>query len=133
MKFKRNHSKAQAAKTKFRRSSKWMKFRKYMKEKQKFCAVTGSKLGPTANLHHINLDETQYENIECEKNFIFLSKTAHEVVHWLWGKGTNDWRGRLKALWRILYRMEQVNTRISYGSTKNTTVEEDTGEGLCRL
>lgn len=109
MKFKRNHSKAQAAKTKFRRSSKWIKFRKHMKSKQKVCAVTGKPLGPTANLHHLDLREEHYENIEDESHFVFLSKTAHETVHWLWGTGHNDWRGRLKALWRILYNMECIN------------------------
>jgi len=109
MKFKRTHNKVQAAKTKFRRSSKWIKFRKHMKEKQRVCAVTGKPLGPTANLHHLCMDETQYENIEDETHFVFLSKTAHETVHWLWGKGNNDWRLRLKNLWRVLYRMEKIN------------------------
>ena len=109
MRYKRTRSKAQAAKTKFRRSARWMKFRRYMKAKQKVCAVTGKSLGPTANLHHLCMDETQYENLDDESHFVFLSKTAHECVHWLWGKGNNDWRGRLKALWKILYRMERIN------------------------
>lgn len=109
MRYKRTRSRAQAAKTKFRRSSRWMKFRRYMKEKQKVCAVTGKPLGPTANLHHLCLDENQYENLDDESHFVFLSKTAHECVHWLWGKGNNDWRGRLKALWKILYIMEKIN------------------------
>lgn len=110
MKFKRNHSKAQTAKTKFRRSAKWIKFRRHMKGKQKVCAVTGKPLSPTANLHHLDLREENYEHIEDESHFVFLSKTAHEMVHWLWGTGHNDWRGRLKALWRILYRMELINS-----------------------
>lgn len=109
MRYKRTRSRAQAAKTKFRRSSRWIKFRKNMKAKQKVCAVTGKPLGPSANLHHLCLDETQYENLEDESHFVFLSKTAHGVVHWLWGKGHNDWRSRLKALWKILYRMEKIN------------------------
>ena len=109
MRYKRTRSKAQTAKTKFRRSAKWLRFRKMMKAKQKVCAVTGKPLGPTANLHHLCMDETQYENIEDESRFVFLSKTAHECVHWLWGKGNNDWRSRLKALWKILYRMEKIN------------------------
>ena len=109
MKFKRNHSKGQALKTKFRRSAKWIKFRKNMKSKQKVCAVTGKPLAPTANLHHLDMREENYEHIEDESRFVFLSKTAHEMVHWLYGSGNNDWRGRLKSLWRILYRMERIN------------------------
>ena len=111
MRHKRNRSKAQAAKTKFRSSSKWIKFRRHMKATQKVCAVTGKPLGPTANLHHMDLDENNYENIEDESRFVFLSKTAHDTVHWLWGQGNNDWRGRLKALWKILHRMEKLNAR----------------------
>lgn len=111
MRHKRTQNRAQAAKTKFRRSSKWIKFRRHMKATQQVCAVTGKPLGPTANLHHMDLDENNYENIEDESRFVFLSKTAHETVHWLWGKGNNDWRGRLKALWKILHRMEKINTR----------------------
>lgn len=106
---KRNQNKAQARKTKFRRSAKWIKFRRYMKQKQKVCAVTGKPLGPTANLHHLDMDEDNYENIDDESRFVFLSKTSHECVHWLWGKGNNDWRGRLKALWKIMHRMERIN------------------------
>lgn len=109
MRVKRKQSKIQAKKTKFRKSSKWIRFRKHMKAKQKVCAVTGKPLGPTANLHHLCMDETQYENIDDESHFVFLSNTAHEMCHWLWGKGNNDWRGRLKALWKILYRMEEIN------------------------
>ena len=111
MRHKRTRSKAQAAKTKFRSSSKWIKFRRHMKATQKVCAVTGKPLGPTANLHHMDLNENNYENIEDESRFVFLSKTAHDTVHWLWGQGNNDWRGRLKALWKILYRMENLNAR----------------------
>ena len=106
---KRTHSKAQAAKTKFRSSSKWIKFRRHMKQKQKVCAVTGKQLGPTANLHHLDLNEEHYQDIDDESHFVFLSKTAHEMCHWLWGKGNNDWRGRLRAMWKILYRMERIN------------------------
>ena len=109
MRYKRTRSKAQAAKTRFRRSAKWLRFRKRMKAKQKVCAVTGKPLEPSANLHHLCMDETQYENLDDESHFVFLSKTAHECVHWLWGKGNNDWRGRLKALWKILYKMEKIN------------------------
>lgn len=106
---KRNTSKAQAAKTKFRSSSKWIKFRKHMKATQKVCAVTGKPLGPSANLHHMDLREENYQNLDDESHFVFLSKSAHDAIHWLWGKGTNNWRGYLRAMWKILYRMERIN------------------------
>jgi len=110
MKFKRTHNKVQAAKTKFRRSSKWIKFRKHMKEKQNGkCFITGARLTSTANLHHICMDPEKYEDLTDEDNFVFLSLTSHQTIHWLWGNGNNDWRERIKKITEILERMEKVN------------------------
>lgn len=110
MKYKRNYSKSQSAKTKFRRSAKWTKFRRHMKSKQKVCAVTGSPLGPTAALHHLDLREENYDKIDDESKFIYLSHTAHETIHWLIGpKGNCDWRERIKNIVEILERMEKIN------------------------
>lgn len=107
---KRNHSKAQAAKTKFRSSSKWIKFRRHMKAKQNdICFVTGTRLTRTANLHHICTDPEKYEDLTDEENFVFLSLTSHRTIHWLWGNGNNDWRGRIKKIVEILERMEKAN------------------------
>lgn len=80
-----------------------------MKDLQKVCAVTGKKLTSTANLHHMCMDPAKYEDLRNKDNFVFLSKQAHETVHWLWGKGNNDWRSRLKNLWKILSKMEKIN------------------------
>lgn len=110
MKLKRKQNKTQAKKTKFRASSRWIRFRKHMKSKQDGkCFVTGAKLTRTAALHHMSMDPDKYEDLSNEDNFVYLSLSSHRAVHWLWGNGNNDWRGRLKALWKILYRMERIN------------------------
>lgn len=81
-----------------------------MKAKQKVCAVTGNPLGPTAALHHLDLNPEHYDRIDNESNFVYLSNTAHRVIHWLVGpKGNNDWKTRLKNIEKILARMDEIN------------------------
>ena len=113
MRYKRTRSKVQSAKTRFRRSAKWIRFRKHMKSKQRVCAVTGKPLGPTAALHHLDLREENYDNIDDESKFIYLSHTAHEMIHWLIGpKGNCDWKTRLKNIERILWEMDEINHNV---------------------
>lgn len=70
MRYKRNHSKAQSAKTKFRRSAKWTKFRRTMKAKQKVDPITGSPLAPTCSVHHLDMREENYEDLSDETHFV---------------------------------------------------------------
>lgn len=99
-------------KAKFRASKQWKQFREHMKANQDGkCYVTGAKLTRTANLHHKDMDMENYEDISNEHNFVFLSKKAHEMVHWLWGKGHNDWRSRLARLEEILIDMDRINNQ----------------------
>lgn len=71
----------QKEKTKFRASSKWKKFRVFMKKLFKGKdAITGKPLYKGWNLHH--LDEKNYSDLKPEK-FIPLNKKSHEMVHFL--------------------------------------------------
>lgn len=63
-----------------------------------------------ANLHHMNLDESQYEDISNEDNFVFLNQATHKVVHYLFLKSKpTEWRKRITELTKILERMEELN------------------------
>ena len=71
----------QKEKTKFRASSKWKKFRVFMKKLfGNKDAITGKPLYKGWNLHH--LDEKNYSDLKPEK-FIPLNKKSHEMVHFL--------------------------------------------------
>lgn len=109
MKFKRNHSKAQAAKTKFRRSSKWMKFRRHVKSTQKMDPVTGSQLSPTFTVHHMDLREERYEDLGDPERFIGLNPQTHETLHFIYN-AHGGWRNGLKALWRLCHLMEKFSS-----------------------
>ena len=101
-------NRAQSEKTKFRRSSKWLRFRKSMKAEQKFDPVTGSRLGPTCNVHHLDLREEHYKNIDSRERFVCLNTQTHEVVHFL-HQAHCGWRKAVLELVKILRNMDKFS------------------------
>lgn len=113
MRFKRKthgkaQSKAQAAKTRFRRSAKWVKFRRRIKARQRVDPITGSPLANTCSIHHLDLRAENYENISDDTLFVALNPQSHETVHFLW-QAHEGWRKAVLALIWILKKMETVN------------------------
>jgi len=101
---------SQKDKTKFRKSKKWLNFRKEMKEKQKVDYITGKKLSATMNLHHMDLNEENYEKL-IKSHFICLNHTSHSVIHFFFGAGKvrKDWRKMIRQTIKILQIMEKIN------------------------
>lgn len=108
MRYKRTRSRAQAAKTKFRRSAKWIRFRKMMKKKQQTDPITGSPLSPTCQIHHMDLREENYEDLSDETHYVALNAQSHETIHFLW-RAHRGWRHAVLSLIRILKSMERIN------------------------
>ena len=99
----------QKAKKKFRQSSKWLKFRKYIADKfGKKDAISGFPLRKGWNLHHISLDEGKYEDITVEDNFIPLNKQSHEVLHICYKYQSKD-SGFLDRLRKYVEKMIEIN------------------------
>lgn len=96
------------AKAKFRRTAKWKNFRKMLKKKRKVDFVTQKPLLKGFQVHHANMQLGMY-NVLDEDEYYTLSKTSHEVVHWLFRY--TDWRDMLNRLYTILEHMERVNPR----------------------
>lgn len=99
----------QKAKRNFRNSKKWKSFRSQIYKKQNgIDAITHKKLLRYANLHHLDLDEQNYENLSNEENFVFLNKNMHKVVHELWRyyKTDQEILDRLKV---VLDKMLEIN------------------------
>ena len=102
----------QKAKQKFRGTKVWKEFRARVRHEQINDPVTGQKLSRLANLHHMNLDETHYEDLSIRDNFVFLNRKTHETVHFLFSKvHPRQWRKRILALIKILKQMEKINSR----------------------
>lgn len=73
----------QKKKRSFRDSKKWKDFRKKkMLEQNNLDFITKCKLNGRWNLHHKNLNEDEYENLDNDDNFVALNKTTHDVIHW---------------------------------------------------
>lgn len=113
MKFKkRQQSKAQSMKTKFRRSAKWTKFRRHVKSTQKTDPITGSPLAPTCSVHHLDMREENYEDLSDETHFVALNSQSHETIHFLW-QSHGGWRSAVLSLIRILKAMERINSSVA--------------------
>ena len=109
MKFKkRQQSKLQCKKTKFRRTARWIKFRRYLKSKQKTDPITGSPLTPSCSVHHLDMREENYEDLSDETHYVALNSTSHSTVHFLW-QAHGGWRRAVLSLIRILKSMEHIN------------------------
>lgn len=109
MKFKkRQQGKAQSMKTKFRKTARWIKFRRYLKAKQKTDPITGSQLAPTCSVHHLDMREANYEDLSDETRFVALNAQSHETVHFLW-QARGGWRKAVLSLITILKSMERIN------------------------
>lgn len=98
----------QSWKKRFRQTKRWKEFRKRMKERDQTDFVTGAKLTPLFNLHHLRMTskEEEYCDISNEDNFICLNQLTHKCLHFLWGK---DWKKRWERIGQLLERMDQIN------------------------
>lgn len=108
MRVKRKQSKAQSMKTRFRRSARWTKFRRYIKKKQQIDPITGSPLTPSCSVHHLDMREENYEDLSDETHFVALNSTSHSTVHFLW-QAHGGWRRAVLSLIRILKAMDRIN------------------------
>lgn len=99
---------AQTKKSKFRASAKWKRFRAYMKAKYKKDFITGFPLRKGWNLHHLDLNEDNYENTTNESHFLCLNKQTHETVHNLYRYYIKDDKV-LNRLSTVLKQMKKIN------------------------
>lgn len=97
----------QDAKKKFRSTKKWKDFRDKIRHEQKIDPITGQKLTRMANLHHMLLDESKYEDLSNEDNFVFLNQLSHKCIHFLANK--KDWRKRLLNMIALVKKMAKIN------------------------
>lgn len=79
-------------KSKFRRSAKWLTFRRKLRYSRKVDEITLQPLRPGFNLHHHNLtdDIATYEDISNECNFACLNKQTHKFIHWFYSYYEKD-------------------------------------------
>lgn len=90
----------------FRKSGRWIKFRKLLKNERKVDPITGSRLTKQCQCHHCCMKDDQYENLIPEW-FEMLNPMSHKLIHFLFA--TRDWRSALKEVERILEKMESLN------------------------
>lgn len=81
---KKSLTKEAKLKRSFRNTSTWKNFRKKVYDKQfGKDLITLKPLTKTFNVHHVNLNVDEYQNLEDEDMFVGLNKTSHDTVHFL--------------------------------------------------
>lgn len=94
---------SQKKKRNFRSSKKWKLFRhKKNVEQHGLDPITKKKLCKGCNLHHRNLSEDDYENLDNEDDFVMLNKQTHDSLHWLY----RYWKKDPEILDRIKAELE---------------------------
>ena len=74
---------SQKSKTKFRKSAKWLKFRAFKKKEQEGRdAITGGPLRAGFQVHHMNQNEDDYEDLSNPENFLALNRYTHKLLHY---------------------------------------------------
>ena len=82
---------------KFRNTKAWKAFRDDMRytvnDKGKRVidvdGITGSKLGPRYNLHHLSANDDEYTDLNPYK-FAKLNQQSHQFIHWLYTQYLKD-------------------------------------------
>ena len=95
-------------KSKFRQSSKWKNWRKYLKGKRKVDEITNKPLYKGWQCHHLDMSSEHYTEL-YEDKFICVNRKTHDVIHWLF-RYTN-WKEVLYNLSKIMTEMEKYNER----------------------
>lgn len=99
----------QKFKKKVRNSKAWKTLRHEKNVEQKgLDPITGSKLTKLANLHHMCLIESEYNNLTNKDNFVLLNRQTHETIHILYKWYCKD-RKVISRILELLEKMKKLN------------------------
>lgn len=77
----KNSEECSKLKSKVRNSKEWALLKKVVFKRQEGKdPITGSKLSPHAHLHHLNLNNDFYDDLNPD-NFLLLNKKSHDFIH----------------------------------------------------
>lgn len=77
-------------KAKFRQSKKWKCFRKDLKHLRKYDEITMMPLHAGFAVHHCDMHEEHYADIDDETRFRVYNKTSHRLIHFLYNYYVKD-------------------------------------------
>lgn len=102
---KKELTKEQKEKAKFRQTAAWKSFRQQLKKDRKVDFVTGKPLRAGFQVHHCDLNPEHYKNLD-PNNYILFNRTFHEVVHEIYRYNWQDVLARLAIVFR---KMDELN------------------------
>lgn len=94
-------------KQKYRATREWKEFREEMKQRQKYCALCGSPLHGTWNLHHVHDCQTIEEySSKNPSDFLCMCNECHKYGHWI---------ARKKSDSKYIIKIKQILKSIGFG------------------
>lgn len=103
----------QKLKKRVRNSKAWRTLRHDKNVEQKGVdPITLKKLTKTANLHHMNMDISEYSNLENTEDFVMLNKMTHDTIHFCYKYQMED-DGFLDRLVYWTKRMVERNKKMT--------------------
>ena len=104
---KKELTKEQKEKAKFRQTAVWKNFRNMLKKQRKVDFLTGKPLRAGFQVHHCDLNPEHYKNLDPD-DFYTLSRSSHEYIHW--GFRYPDWEFLLLRTAHVWLQMDKLNT-----------------------
>lgn len=98
----------QQEKNKFRASSKWKNWRKYLRSKCNKDELTNKPLYKGFQVHHLDLNPDHYQYL-VESHFVLLNRKSHDFIHWAYTYYKSD-PDFLNRVTNLLNRMKEINT-----------------------
>lgn len=99
---KRNHYRV-------RNTPEWKTLRTRLIDFQKgLCPISGRALGRQAAVHHMDLDDAHYGDLDDISKFICVTSTIHDALHTLY-KCPVGWKKALENLAIVMQRMDELN------------------------
>ena len=107
---KKELTKEQKEKAKFRQTAVWKNFRNMLKKQRKVDFLTGKPLRAGFQVHHCDLNPEHYKNLDPD-DFYTLSRSSHEYIHW--GFRYPDWEFLLLRTAHVWLQMDKLNNKTT--------------------
>lgn len=107
---KKELTKEQKEKAKFRQTAVWKNFRNMLKKQRKVDFLTEKPLRAGFQVHHCDLNPEHYKNLDPD-DFYTLSRSSHEYIHW--GFRYPDWEFLLLRTAHVWLQMDKLNNKTT--------------------
>lgn len=96
-------------KEEFRLTPEWWDMRRELIAEQKKDPITGAKLSPKANCHHLDQREENYQSTD-KSRYVMLQPLTHKMVHFLYRLYKKQGENLFDSLRKLFNEMDKKST-----------------------